>query len=233
MNKKIIIAGISCTFLLISGICYSCSFKEDSSQSSLKTTLSHTKVTPSPSVAGDKNTTSVKSEQTDSNSNRAPVATTIYVHICGAVSKSGVYEVESDSRISDLIKLAGGLSKKAAGDYINQAKKVSDGERIYIPTVDEVAKLSKQQLLEGDKSSDSGNNQDTTQQSQTSGTRVNINIATAEQLMNLPGIGQSKAESIISFRTENGKFKKIDDLMKISGIKEGLFGKIKAYIIVE
>jgi len=233
MNKKIIIAGISCTFLLISGICYSCSFKGNSDQSGLKTTLSHTKLTPSPSVANDKNTMLDKSEQMDSKSENTPVGTTIYVHICGAVLKSGVYEVASDARISDLIKLAGGLSKKAAGDYINQAKKVSDGERIYIPTVDEVAKLSKQQLLEGDKTSDSGNNQDTTQQSQTSGTQININIATAEQLMNLPGIGQAKAESIISYRTENGKFQKIEDLMKISGIKEGLFGKIKAFIIVK
>ncbi len=61
---------------------------------------------------------------------------------------------------------------------------------------------------------------------------ININTASREELMTLPGIGDAKADSIISYRNENGRFNSIEDIMKISGIKEGAFEKIKSYITV-
>lgn len=62
--------------------------------------------------------------------------------------------------------------------------------------------------------------------------KINLNTASAEQLMKLSGIGESKAAQIISYREKNGAFKKIEDIMNITGIKEGVFGKIKDDITV-
>ncbi len=229
INKKIMITGLSCAFLLISGLCYSCTFK-DSGKSGLQTTLTDTTPSPKPSQESGHNSTKKQKivDTPDDSSGDTLMNAEIYVHLCGAVENPGVYRAQDGARLSDLIKLAGGLHKNAAGDYINQAKKVVDGQRVYIPTVEEVSKLSKDQYIEGD----NGNNQDTAKQTDSGGDLININTATAEQLMNLPGIGQSKAESIISYRTKNGQYKKVEDVMKISGIKEGLFGKIKSYICV-
>lgn len=232
MNKKIIIAVLSCIFLLITGVCYSCSFQSNQDHTKLQSSL--TKVTITPLVTEGINKGAKENQDIKNGSNQDELEdATIYVHLCGAVEKPGVYQVSQDARISEIIKMAGGFNPDAAGDFINQAKKVLDGQRIYIPTVEEVATLSKNELIQGDNSLESGNNQDTTKNGDTSSQRININTASAEQLMNLPGIGQAKADSIINYRTENGRFKKIEDIMNISGIKEGLFRKMEAYIIVE
>ena len=62
--------------------------------------------------------------------------------------------------------------------------------------------------------------------------RVNLNTATAEELMTIPGIGEAKAKAIVSYRQENGDFSSIEEIMNISGIKEGLFRQMKDYIMV-
>jgi competence protein ComEA len=135
--------------------------------------------------------------------------------------------------------LSGGFTKEAAGDYINQAQPVYDGQRIYIPTQDEVKELPVAEYVAGQalsvEQSTLTNTGDTnnTGSKDTSSTLVNINTANAEELMNLPGIGQAKANSIIDYRTTKGDFKTIEDLMSISGIKEGLFNQISSYIIAK
>lgn len=149
------------------------------------------------------------------------------------MKEPGVYEVTTATRLYELVKLAGGLTGEAAGDYVNQAITLGDGQRIYIPTLEEVAKLSQNQRMEGDKTLENGNNSDTQNQTVLQTDRININTASLDQLMTLPGIGQAKADSIINYRTQNGLFTKIEELMNISGIKEGLFGKVKEYISVE
>lgn len=113
----------------------------------------------------------------------------IFVYVCGAVQKPGVYELLPGQRICDAIAAAGGLSEQAAGDSLNQAEVLSDG-------------------------------------------RVDINTADASALMSLPGIGQSKADAIIAYRNEHGAFKAPEELMNISGIKEGVYQKIKDSIKV-
>ena len=144
------------------------------------------------------------------------------VHVCGAVERPGVYELPQGSRIYQAIECAGGLSNEADPDYLNQADFVSDGEKVYVPTREEVAEM------------DSPLQNVVTQSGETgvpSGL-VNLNTASEEQLCTLPGIGSSKARSIIAYREEHGSFDRIESVMNVAGIKDGLFQKIKAYITV-
>jgi len=145
------------------------------------------------------------------------------VHICGAVKMPGVYEINNGARIMDAIEAAGGFKKSAAEDYLNLAETVIDGQKIFVPT--RKAVRNKETDTEGVVAG-----KDDLQES--SDDKVNINTADAEELMSLPGIGQSKAENIISYRQENGNYTSIEDLMNIPGIKEGVFSKISDHIKV-
>ena len=133
----------------------------------------------------------------------------IFVHVCGAVVQEGVYELSKGSRTYEAIQCAGGFAQDAAVDYINQAEVLEDETRLYIPTLEEV----ELEQMNGDG-------------------KVNLNTATMEELTTLPGVGESKASLIVQYREEHGGFQCIEDVMNISGIKEGLFQKIKEYIKV-
>ena len=145
------------------------------------------------------------------------------VFVCGEVAVPGVYELASDSRIYQAVEAAGGLTEAAAGDYVNQAELVADGQRIYIPSADEVQTGSLEML-------DSGGN-GAEGQSASDG-RVNLNTAGKEELMTLTGIGEKKAEAIIQYRDVSGGFGSIEELMQVEGIKEGTFEKIKEDIVI-
>ncbi len=153
----------------------------------------------------------------------------IYIYICGAVEKPDVYKVEADTRLVNVIELAGGLTKDAAGDYVNQAALVQDGQKVYIPTKEEVEGTVPESYP--------GNNQDTatgnTLKEVNSSGKVNINKASAEELMTLPGIGEAKAAGIIAYRQEQGGFKSIEEIMNINGIKNSVFNKISDKITVD
>ena len=142
----------------------------------------------------------------------------IFVYVCGAVQKLGVYELLPGQRICDAIAAAGGLSEQAAGDSLNQAEVLSDGQMLRVLTTEEAAAATVQPGQETAESSRDG--------------RVDINTADASALMSLPGIGQSKADAIIAYRNEHGAFKAPEELMNISGIKEGVYQKIKDSIKV-
>ncbi|GKX31133.1 ComE operon protein 1 [Vallitalea longa] len=142
------------------------------------------------------------------------LANTIIVHICGEVVNEGVYETDEDSRVYEVVELAGGLTDDAATDYVNLARIVKDGEQIIFP--------SKEEIETGEFSTDD-----------VEGTLVNINTASVERLTTLSGIGESRAKLIIKYREEHGDFEIIEDIMKVSGIKEGSFNKIKDSIIVK
>ena len=141
--------------------------------------------------------------------------TDIYVHICGAVINPGVYQVPVGTRVYQALELAGGSSDDAYLSGINLADKLADGQKVYIPAEGENA--------EGILSIDSGGVQSV---------MININTASEAELMTLPGIGQSRAKDIIIYRVKNGLFESIDDIMKVSGIKEAAFEKIKDLIKV-
>ena len=137
------------------------------------------------------------------------------VHVCGQVAAPGVYELAEGSRIYEAIEAAGGVNSQAAPEGLNQAACVEDGQQIYVPSVQELQDNS------FTAAGDSGAAEDG---------RVNINTAQAEELMTLSGIGEAKAAAIIQYREENGGFQSIEELMEISGIKEGVFEKIKEEI---
>ncbi len=137
----------------------------------------------------------------------------VWVYVCGEVAMPGVYELPEGSRITDAIEAAGGMLETAAGTYLNLAETVKDGQKIEVPS-EEAAEA----LTQAAAALASG--------------IVNLNQATKEELMTLPGIGESKAKDIISYREEHGGFQKPEDLMNISGIKEAVYNKIKDQITI-
>lgn len=151
----------------------------------------------------------------------------VCVFVCGAVKKPGVYELPEGSRIKDALDAAGGMKEEAVFDYLNQAAVISDGQQIYVPTPDE---------LEEGQSPLSGKFSENADKSQgevsAEGGKVDLNKASKEELMTLPGIGESKADSILRYREEHGGFKNIEELMEIQGIKSGVFQKIQDDITV-
>lgn len=160
----------------------------------------------------------------------------IVVYVCGAVLSPGVYELPEDSRINDAVIAAGGFSSEADMTYVNLAAPLVDGMKLKIPTTSETASAGIQaDNLSGAASlpetydavkADSG-----MQDSDPAGL-ININTASREQLMTLPGVGDKVAGRIIEYRDSNGPFRKTEDIMKISGIKEKLFSRIRDKITV-
>ena len=149
---------------------------------------------------------------------------TIFVHVCGKVNDPAVYEFENGARVVEAIEKAGGFMENAATDYLNLAKVLTDGEKIYVPDKEEALGLNPVNV-----DTAQGNVAD----AKDTNTKVNINTASKEELLSLKGIGDSRAEDIINYRTENGKFAAIEDIMKVPGIKQGAFNKIKDNIRVE
>lgn len=129
--------------------------------------------------------------------------TTYIVDIKGEVNRPGVYEVNTTSRVNDVIQLAGGFTDEADQNFVNLAQKVQDEMVIIIPKIGE-----EHQIL-------SGSSNMTIDDS-----RVNINQASKEELETLPGIGPAKAQAILDFREENGSFKEVEDLLQVNGIGE-------------
>jgi competence protein ComEA len=141
----------------------------------------------------------------------------IKVYVTGEVKHPDVYELDENSIVKDAIALAGGANENADLISINLAKKLSDGEEVIVP-----AKGSNSNV------STSNSNGTTTPNIG----KININTATKEQLMTLPGIGEVKAQAIIDYRTKNGPFKSIHDIVNVSGIGEKTFEKIENLITV-
>lgn len=150
--------------------------------------------------------------------------TKIKIHITGEVKNSGLYELEEESRISDAIQKAGGITAEADLTKVNLAYPLSDGQKIIIPSI-------KQENNGNYITEDSGEN--IIEETNTQNTKININTATISELTTLPGIGESTAEKIKNYREENGKFKNIEDLKNVSGIGESKYNQLKDYIKVK
>lgn len=156
------------------------------------------------------------SEEADMESAKTPEeADMICVYVGGAVSDSGVYLLPQGSRLYEAIEAAGGMTEGADPYYLNQAKVLEDAEQIIVLTTQEVQER-KEQIR---------------QQAEEAGL-VNINTADVSQLMQLNGIGQSRAEAIVAYREQCGQFKQIEDIQMVTGIKAGLYEKIKDKITV-
>jgi len=142
--------------------------------------------------------------------------TRIKVDIKGAVKAPGVYEIESECRVSDLIKLAGGATIDADLDATNLSKKLSDEDCIVIYKIGAVDKLQNSQ---------SKSSTVTVPSTTTANSIININTATKEELKTLTGIGDVKADGIIKYREENGGFKSAEELTNVDGIGEKTLSK--------
>lgn len=160
--------------------------------------------------------------------------TYIVVHVCGAVEHPGVYELKENSRVMDAVTAAGGLSEDADSEYVNLASILADEDKVRIPTKEEVTMLSEGKITESDIGVTNQKSSEITDENTDGSTsdKVNINTADSAQLCTLPGIGQTRAESILAYRREHGSFSKIEDIMQVSGIKESSFQKIKDRITV-
>lgn len=142
------------------------------------------------------------------------VLATIKVHIAGQVSNPGLWELPVGSRISDGIEAAGGLTGTADIDRVNLAAFLTDGKQVYIPAKGEILPETEEQDI----------------QEQGLAAPVNINLANKEELLSLPGIGETKAEAIITYRNNNGNFLMIEDLINVPGIGESIFTQIRDLI---
>ena len=152
----------------------------------------------------------------------------VAVYVCGAVRQPGVYYLAGSAIRETAVCMAGGFSENADVTYVNLAQTVVAGERIYIPTLEETAGTS---LLNQEDEADSVEHAPADTNAEKNG-RININTAGKEQLMTLPGIGESKADAIIAYREAQGKFQNTEELMQIRGIKEGVYNQIRDLIIV-
>ena len=140
----------------------------------------------------------------------------IIVDIKGEINKPGIYEMNNGNRIIDVITKAGGLTKNADTNSINLSEKIVDEMVIIIPTlnINNTSELTDKKVI-NDLPKDK---------------RISINTASIDELMTIKGIGTTKAKKIIEYRNKNGKFKKIEDIKKVSGIGNSTFEKIKNYI---
>lgn len=165
----------------------------------------------------------------------ANVTSKVYVDIKGSVKKPGVYQVSADSIVWDIVNLSGGFTKNAYTKNINLSQKVKDEMVIYVFSKSEMSKMNNTVKTDTACTTNVINydNCITTEKNatETSTSLVNINTASKEELMNVSGIGASKADSIIAYRIKT-PFSKIEDIMNVSGIGESLFDKIKKYITV-
>lgn len=148
----------------------------------------------------------------------------VVVYVCGAVNAPGVYTLSVNSRLYEAVTMAGGFSSEADPAYHNLARSITDGERIYILSVTETKELSAELRVSGEEGAEPAVSKNGI---------LNLNTATAEQLMNLPGIGEAKATAIISYRAKIGQFTDIEEIMNVSGIGEAMFEKIKDKITVK
>lgn len=136
----------------------------------------------------------------------------IIVEIKGAVARPGVYSISKDKRLNDLLELAGGKTDLSDMRSVNLAKKLKDGESYVIPAVGE-------EPLPSDEPSDEEG-------------KLDVNTATREQLMEVPGIGPATADNILRKREELGEFKTIEDLLEVDRIGDKTLEKLKEYLEV-
>lgn len=156
----------------------------------------------------------------------------IYVDIGGEVMDPGVYMVEEDTRLFQVVELAGGLKETADTDSINQAERVSDGQKIIIGSRDETSPYYTGRARTFAYSGSETETSTSAVRETEYGTLVNINLANLEELQMLPGVGPSTARKILVYREEHGSFLSAADLKNISGIGDKTYENLKDYIEV-
>lgn len=142
----------------------------------------------------------------------APVTTGIFVHVLGAVTEPGLYQLREGDRVVDAIASAGGYAEGADEAQLNLARVLSDGEQLYVPVVGELPALDAGGAVVGGK--------------------VNLNTADLSALETLPRVGPALAERIIAWREQNGRFDAVNDLLNVTGIGEKTFEGLRELVTV-
>ena len=133
----------------------------------------------------------------------------IVVHITGAVVSPGVVRLPAGARLMDAVDAAGGLTPDADTDRVNLAALLSDADKIHIYSIQEAQASSEGVAADG---------------------KVNINTATLEELMTLPGVGEAIGGNIIAYRDKNGAFKSLEELKQVDRIGDKSFERLKEHI---
>lgn len=157
----------------------------------------------------------------------------IYVDVKGAVKKPGVYRLSNLARVSDAVAKAGGATKDAWLDQVNLAYHLEDEMLIYVPTNGQTDLPDSQALVGQNQANLATSNTDkSSNASDQTGDKINLNTASKEQLMTLSGIGDKRADDIIAYRQENGGFKSLEDLQNVSGIGEKTYAKLSSQLAI-
>ena len=218
---SVIILGLSCYLIYVSNNQEECFCDE----------FENILVTPDDST----------SEDVDAKENKP-----LYVEVKGAVLNPGVFAVSDENIINDVIAMAGGFTDNAYTANINLSKRVTDELVIYVYTDSEYQKNNSNdnsskkednsytidEYIDSSVSIITSSSSDNVSNSSESGSLININTASSEQLTTLPGIGDAKANNIIAYRTEVGYFKTIEELKNVNGIGDATFEQLKSLITV-
>lgn len=168
-------------------------------------------------------------EETSSGFSLTSGKTKVVVHVVGEVNEPGVVELKDGSRIIDAINAAGGKTEDADLSKINLAYIVEDGTQIYVPRVGE----DREEVITESAGEGIIVESSKIEQNETKEQKVNINTATLEKLQSLPGVGQATAQKIIDYREQNGKFKSPEELKNVPGIGESKFNSLEKSIVVK
>ncbi|UED71016.1 helix-hairpin-helix domain-containing protein [Brevibacillus sp. HD3.3A] len=162
-------------------------------------------------------------------------APSLYVDVKGKVKKPGLYRFAPGKRVADAIEEAGGALPQADLDQINLAQPLADGTALIIPAKGSsgTSPLPGVGLPSPASVQVGGNGAPSAGSSKQPGKTVNLNSATVQELMTLPGIGESRAAAILEYRTQVGRFRSVDELKKVSGIGAKMFEKIKDHIVAQ
>lgn len=210
MKKKYDIGILfAAVFIVMTGILFCCDYQEDKGDA-----LDIRNTADTADTAEENGSGLLEPEDIQMTADSSPGV--IYVYVCGCVNQPDVYALDSGARLYEAIAAAGGACENADLDRLNLAASIQDGDKIYVPAEGESEAPSED--MEAIEAADG---------------RLNINTATSQQLQELPGIGEAKANAIIAYREARGPFSSVEELMQVPGIKDGVYGQVESLIRVD
>jgi competence protein ComEA len=174
------------------------------------------------------------SGQADDSGARDAAGAIIFVHVLGAVRRSGLFELREGARVMDAVAAAGGLTETADPAGVNLARRVADGEQLYVPALGEAQPGAPPGDTQGGTAGGTGGAGGGAAGGGPAvvAGKVNLNSATTADLEDLPRIGPAMAQRIIDYREANGRFTSVDELRNVTGIGEKTFDGLKDLVTV-
>lgn len=177
------------------------------------------------SVAPDVMVRGARAARAQSNHGRAasrPALTTLVVYVAGQVRNAGLYRLQPGARANDALQKAGGFGPQADRAAVNLAELVQDGEEIRVPKIGESAAGPRKSPARKGRS----------KKKPRAIASIDLNTATAGELAQVPGLGQTLAERIVAYRTLNGRFASLDELADVSGLTQRRIDALTQYVFV-